>query len=86
MKINHFLNVLSRTLITVIFLAISSKATEAQDKLLELEMLSAFQKWSNAMNEGDLKKWQESTATFRKVGIRNMIVSQKDDRCWFLGI
>lgn len=78
MKINHFLNVLSRTLITVIFLAISSKATEAQDKLLEREMLSAFQKWSNAMNEGDLKKWQESTATFRKVGIRNMIVSQKN--------
>ena len=29
------------------------------------------------MNQGNLDVWQQTTATFRKVGIRNMIVSQK---------
>ena len=77
MKRNKFLNVLVRTLFLTFFIVVDLRAEESEKKELEKKMLSIFQKWSNAMNEGNLDVWQQTTATFRKVGIRNMIVSQK---------
>ena len=77
MKRNKLLAVLARTLFLTFFIIVDLRAEESDKKELEMEMFSIFQKWSKAMNEGDLDTWQQTTATFRKVGIRNMIVSQK---------
>ena len=39
---------------------------------------AVFNDWSKAMTEKDLSLWQKSTAKFRQIGMRNMIVSQKN--------
>ncbi|MFP6873483.1 MAG: hypothetical protein VCA55_08220 [Verrucomicrobiales bacterium] len=41
------------------------------------ELQAVFGKWSKAMLEQDRKIWQETTAKYRQIGIRNMIVSRK---------
>ena len=51
-------------------------AEPAGDDLSD-ELQAVFRKWSQAMREGDRKLWEENTAKYRQIGIRNMIVSQK---------
>jgi hypothetical protein len=44
---------------------------------LSNELQAVFKKWSQAMQEQNRELWEETTAKYRQIGIRNMIVSQK---------
>ncbi len=52
-------------------------AADPATKNLSNELQDVFRKWSQAMLEEDRKLWEETTARYRQIGIRNMIVSQK---------
>ncbi|MED5587068.1 MAG: hypothetical protein VYB61_11985 [Verrucomicrobiota bacterium] len=49
---------------------------EGNEKLAH-ELKQVFGKWSQAMKEKDRTLWEQTTARYRQIGIRNMIVSQK---------
>ncbi|MDB4712373.1 hypothetical protein OAF35_06850 [Verrucomicrobiales bacterium] len=65
----------------ILLLAMAGSALKAQapstSKVTET-LQSVFGGWRKAMTEKDLALWQKSTAKFRQIGIRNMIVSQKN--------
>ncbi|HIG85138.1 MAG TPA: hypothetical protein EYG40_07155 [Verrucomicrobia bacterium] len=71
-----------RSLVSIILLlAITGPALNAQgpsfSKVTDT-LKTVFGDWNKAMTEKDLALWQKSTAKFRQIGIRNMIVSQKN--------
>ena len=71
-----------RSLVSIILLlAITGPALNAQgpsfSKVTDT-LKAVFGDWNKAMAEKDLALWQKSTAKFRQIGIRNMIVSQKN--------
>ena len=71
-----------RSLVPIILvLAITGPDLKAQgpstSKVTET-LKAVFGDWNKAMTEKDLSLWQKSTAKFRQIGIRNMIVSQKN--------
>ena len=49
---------------------------EVKEELAK-ELKQVFGKWSQAMQNKDRKLWEQTTARYRQIGIRNMIVSQK---------
>lgn len=44
---------------------------------LEASLTKVFDQWSKAMREADAELWQQTTARYRRNGVRNFIVSQK---------
>lgn len=48
----------------------------APDAKLTAELTAVYAQWSKAMVEQDAALWKANTAQYRKVGIRNMIVSE----------
>ncbi|MEC8905762.1 MAG: hypothetical protein VX407_01370 [Verrucomicrobiota bacterium] len=68
-------------LFAFILLVITGSALKAQgpntSKVTDT-LKNVFDDWSKAMTEKDFALWQKSTAKFRQIGIRNMIVSQKN--------
>jgi hypothetical protein len=52
-------------------------AADPATKDLSNELQDVFRKWSQAMLDEDRKLWEQTTARYRQIGIRNMIVSQK---------
>ena len=72
---------LNRSLISIILILVTGPALKAQrpnTNELTDTLNAVFNDWSKAMTEKDLSLWQKSTAKFRQIGIRNMIVSQKN--------
>ena len=54
------------------------KAQEPRSSKVTETLKAVFGDWTKAMKEKDLSLWQKSTAKFRQIGMRNMIVSQKN--------
>ena len=72
---------LNRSLISIILILVTGPALNAQvtnTNELTDTLKGVFDDWTKAMTEKDLSLWQKSTAKFRQIGIRNMIVSQKN--------
>ena len=72
---------LNRSLISIILILVTGLGLKAQvtnTNEVTDTLKGVFDDWTKAMTEKDLSLWQKSTAKFRQVGIRNMIVSQKN--------
>ncbi len=67
------------TLPLVAFCAIASSAAAAAEVApsLEAELKEVYAGWSKAMVEQDRALWRKTTASYRQIGTRNIIVSQK---------
>ena len=65
------------TILMVFLITIKVCSAATSKDSLSKELNSIFLNWSSSMNDQNLEKWRRTTANFRKVGIRNMIVSQK---------
>lgn len=72
---------LNRSLISIILILVTGLGLKAQvtnTNEVTDTLKGVFDDWTKAMTEKDLSLWQKSTAKFRQIGIRNMIVSQKN--------
>ena len=72
---------LNRSLISIILILVTGLELKAQvtnTNEVTDTLKGIFDDWTKAMTEKDLSLWQKSTAKFRQIGIRNMIVSQKN--------
>ena len=72
---------LNRSLISIILILVTGLGLKAQvtnTNEVTDTLKGIFDDWTKAMTEKDLSLWQKSTAKFRQIGIRNMIVSQKN--------
>ena len=72
---------LNRPLISIILILVTGLELKAQvtnTNEVTDTLKGIFDDWTKAMTEKDLSLWQKSTAKFRQIGIRNMIVSQKN--------
>jgi len=70
-----------RLLVSIILILVTSPALKAQgtsNNEVTDTLKAVFDDWTKAMTNKDLSLWQKSTAKFRQIGIRNMIVSQKN--------
>ena len=66
--------------VTALVLCCGSSPAHAADPAagqLSNELQAVFSKWSKAMREENRELWEKTTARYRQIGIRNMIVSQK---------
>jgi len=70
-----------RLLVSIILILVTCPALKAQgtnNNEVTDTLKAVFDDWTKAMTNKDLSLWQKSTAKFRQIGIRNMIVSQKN--------
>ncbi len=68
--------------LTALILAYAVSPVHAEESAyynekLTHELKQVFEKWSQAMQKQDRNLWEQTTARYRQIGIRNMIVSQK---------
>ena len=62
---------------TTLLLALATvPRARADTAALEAELKAVFAKWSKAMTDSDKTAWAATTARYRQIGTRNLIVSQ----------